>query len=205
MCEYLSRSNILKTDPSLRRQLLANALIRGPSCRFSDTFVRLIRTCAQLRSPLVIFLDDLQWSDGPSLRLLEALVKDGRALPLLLIGAYRDVEVDDSHALTRLVTGLQGSDVPLLQLHLGPLKLPDTTALVAACLGLPAHDPGHGQRCAELGALVQEKTEGNPFYCLQFLRSLVKDGLLHFDKHTGECRSATMRTRRVSSEVGYPV
>ena len=159
-------------------------------CRFSDTFVRLIRTCAQLRSPLVIFLDDLQWSDGPSLRLLEALVKDGRALPLLLIGAYRDVEVDDSHALTRLVTGLQGSEVPLLQLHLGPLKLPDTTALVAACLGLPAHDAGQGQRCAELGALVQEKTEGNPFYCLQFLRALVKDGLLQFDKHTGECRLA---------------
>lgn len=160
--------------------------------------MRLIRTCAQLRSPLVVFLDDLQWSDGPSLRLLEALVKDGAALPLLLIGAYRDVEVDDSHALTRLVTGLAGSEVPLLQLHLGPLKLPDTTALVATCLGLPQQDGQHLQHCAELGALVQEKTEGNPFYCLHFLRALVKDGLLQFDKHTGECRSGAKRATPLS-------
>jgi predicted ATPase len=170
--------------------MLSSARVLNIStCRFSDTFVRLIRTCAQLRSPLVLFLDDLQWSDGPSLRLLEALVKDGQSLPLLLIGAYRDVEVDESHALMRLVTCLKKGDVPLLQMHLGPLKLQDTTALVATCLGLEKRGATKGEPLGELGQLVQDKTEGNPFYSLQFLRSLVKDKLLQFDKDTGECRS----------------
>lgn len=109
-------------------------------------------------------------------------------MPLLLIGAYRDVEVDESHALMRLVTCLKKGDVPLLQMHLGPLKLQDTTALVATCLGLEKRGATKGEPLGELGQLVQDKTEGNPFYSLQFLRSLVKDKLLQFDKDTGECR-----------------
>jgi predicted ATPase len=149
-----------------------------------ETFVRLLRCCAQLRSPLVLFLDDLQWADSPSLRLLEALIKGDQGLPLLLIGAYRNLEVDERHALTRLIAAMTAQGVCLHMLKLGPLSLADTQALVATCLGV---DPA----CvAELGRLVQDKTEGNPFYELQFLRSLVRDDLLHFDKDTGECRSA---------------
>lgn len=146
--------------------------------------MRLLRCCAQLCSPLVLFLDDLQWADSPSLRLLEALIKGDQGLPLLLIGAYHNLEVDERHALTRLIAAITAQGVRLHMLKLGPLSLADTQALVATCLGV---DPA----CvAELGRLVQDKTEGNPFYELQFLRSLVRDDLLHFDKDTGECRSA---------------
>jgi predicted ATPase len=88
--------------------------------------VRLIWCCAQLRSPLVLFLDDLQWADSPSLRLLEALSKDEQGLPLLLIGAYRHLEVDESSALMRFMASLRQQGNRLLQLKLGPLGLQDT-------------------------------------------------------------------------------
>ena len=53
---------------------------------------------------------------------------------------------------------------------------------MAACIG-------EDSPCvAELSRVVQDKTEGNPFYELQFLSALVRDGLLYFDKDTGQCR-----------------
>lgn len=115
------------------------------SCRFLETFVRLIRCCAELRAPLALFLDDLQWADLPSLRLLEALARYEPDFPLLLIGAYRDLEVDERHPLTQLQASLaEQESLQLLTLHLGPLTRDDTQALVAACVGQ------EGQSVAEL-------------------------------------------------------
>ena len=97
--------------------------------------MRLIRCCAELRAPLVLFLDDLQWADSPSLRLLEALARYEQDFPLLLVGAYRHLEVDECHPLTRLKASLaQQESLQLLTLHLGPLTSDETQALVAACV-----------------------------------------------------------------------
>lgn len=89
--------------------------------------MRLLRCCAQMRAPLVLFLDDLQWADSPSLRFLEALTRDGAGAPLLLIGAYRSADADERHALTCLVAGLaQQEAVRVEKIELGPLPLADT-------------------------------------------------------------------------------
>ncbi len=64
--------------------------------RFNFTFVRFVRALAAQEHPFVLFLDDLQWADLPSLKLVELLLGDPSVGHLLIIGAYRDNEVQSS-------------------------------------------------------------------------------------------------------------
>lgn len=62
--------------------------------RFNYVFQKLINVVAQKEHPLVVFLDDLQWADSASLSLVRTLMMDSESLHLLLIGGYRDNEVN---------------------------------------------------------------------------------------------------------------
>jgi predicted ATPase len=122
---------------------------------------------------LVLFLDDLQWTDFASLKLLQYLTTHPDTPPVLLIGAYRDNEVDASHPLSRMLEELPKAGVRLTDLCLKPLSLTQTQRLVGDAL------PGAGQELVEpLSELIQEKTGGNPFFLLQLLQSLCKDGVV---------------------------
>ena len=67
--------------------------------RFHLIFLNFIRAFTLAENPLAIFLDDLQWADLPSLKLLELLLTEPEIHYLLIIGAYRDNEVDTAHPL----------------------------------------------------------------------------------------------------------
>ena len=88
--------------------------------RFRMVFHNFIRVFCRREHPLVIFLDDLQWADPASLTLLEAILADDEAEHLLLIGAYRDNEVDDSHPLVAMVEALKSSGGAVTEVPLGP-------------------------------------------------------------------------------------
>ena len=75
--------------------------------RFNLLFGRFIRALGQAGAPLVLFLDDLQWADVPSLRVLEQLITDEDAAHVLLLGAYRDNEVDAGHVLDSMLSRLR--------------------------------------------------------------------------------------------------
>jgi transcriptional regulator with GAF, ATPase, and Fis domain/predicted ATPase len=92
-----------------------------------------------------------------------------------LIGAYRDNEVDDGHLLSRTVRALHASSVRIDRIELAPLPLSELKRLVADCLR--RDDP----EIDALARLVAAKTEGNPFFVIQFLKTLYQEGLLRFD------------------------
>ena len=69
--------------------------------RFQLVFRRFLGVFARPEHPLALFLDDLQWLDAATLDLLEHLVTEPDVRHLLLIGAYRDNEVDPAHPLMR--------------------------------------------------------------------------------------------------------
>jgi len=146
--------------------------------RFRLVFQNFVGAVAGRERPLVVFLDDLQWADAASLGLLPSLLTNPEIEGLLLIGAYRDNEVDEGHLLTRSVAGLEAAGARVERITLGPLDLPDLTQLVADCLR--RGDP----ETQALARLVVQKTEGNPFFVRQFLRTLWEEGLLQFD-HDG--------------------
>lgn len=142
--------------------------------RFHLTLQRFVSIFAQPDHPLVLYLDDLQWADGASLRLMEQLLNTAKPPCLLLIGAYRDNEVGKSHLLTTMLGRLEQDAINVTPIHLEPLTLSQTCALVADTLYQPT------DQVTELAAIVLEKTRGNPFFIGEFLQSLYTNGLIHF-------------------------
>ncbi|MBX2863024.1 MAG: PAS domain S-box protein, partial [Leptolyngbyaceae cyanobacterium MAG.088] len=145
--------------------------------RFNLIFGKFIRVFTSPTHPLVIFLDDLQWVDSASLNLFKLLVDDESAY-LLLLGAYRDNEVLPTHPLMLMVNEIQHLGATLNTLTLGPLRENDIDHLVADTL----HDAIELAR--PLSQLVHQKTQGNPFFAIQFLQGLYSDGWITFNQET---------------------
>lgn len=144
--------------------------------RLFHTMGQLVRALAAPQHPLVLFLDDLQWADRPSLELLLRLATDPATTHVLLLGAYRDNEVDASDPLTKMAADLEAAGAPARTLALGPLAVGDARALLADAL---ASDP---QAVRPLAQLCQEKTAGNPFFLGRFLVAVHERGLVRFDR-----------------------
>ncbi|HRI54803.1 MAG TPA: AAA family ATPase, partial [Pseudomonadota bacterium] len=144
--------------------------------RFALTFQNFLRVIATAEHPLILFLDDLQWADSASLRLLQILLGDPQSSHLLLIGAYRDNEIDSRHRLPLALAEIKRSGATVETLSLVPLGLPEVLALLADALNT---DPA---RVEPLARLALGKTQGNPFFLSQFLLELYRSELLFFDR-----------------------
>ncbi len=144
--------------------------------RFQRVFRRFLNAFATREHPLALFVDDLLWLDDATLELFVHLFTHSEVKHLLLIGAYRDNEVDSSHHLSRTLGALHDANAKLLEIVLTPLELDDVDRLISEalhCTQLTAHP---------LAQLVHEKTGGNPFFVIQFLTVLVAEELLSLDQ-----------------------
>ncbi|MET4198743.1 AAA family ATPase, partial [Bradyrhizobium sp. LA6.12] len=147
--------------------------------RFRLVFRRFIGALARSNQPLALFLDDLQWVDAATLDLLEELLRpDLGQGHLILIGAYRDNEVAAAHPLMKKLDVIKAAGGEVADIKLSPLAQEHLEQLVADALRCEL------ERAASLAKLVHMKTGGNPFFAIQFLSSLVEEGLLTFD-HDG--------------------
>ncbi len=146
--------------------------------RFQLVFRRFLGVFARPEHPLALFLDDLQWLDSATLDLIEHLVLHPEVRHLLLIGAYRDNEVSPSHPLARMLARLREAGGRAQEILLAPLMPDDVERLLADALH------ADHERARPLAGLVFEKTDGNPFFTIQFLLALIEEGLLAFDSGT---------------------
>jgi len=142
--------------------------------RFNVVFQRFIRVFATAEHPLVLFLDDLQWADVATLDLLQVLITDPESRWLLVIGAYRDNEVDAAHPLRAALDRLAASGQRTTAIALGPLQDDDVAELVRDTLRA-------GDEASELAALTAAKTAGNPFFVSEFLKTLHDERLVRYD------------------------
>jgi predicted ATPase len=159
--------------------------------RFNLVFQNFIRAFCTKEHPLVIFLDDLQWADSATLKLMELMMTDanttnkssslssplagGTEGGLFLIGAYRDNEVSPTHPLMMTVDGLRNVGVTVNFITLAPLALEPICQLIADTL----HSDTSSVK--PLAELVVRKTEGNPFFVNEFLKTLYAENLLSFN------------------------
>ncbi len=165
--------------------------------RFNLLFQKFIRVFATQEHPLVIFLDDLQWSDSASLKLMQLLLSDSDTGFLLLIGAYRDNEVSPAHPLMLTLDEIQKTHATINRITLAPLDRPSLNCLIADTLSCPP------ERAISSTELVLAKTKGNPFFTNQFLKSLYEDGLISFDFSCNywQCDIAQVKAISVSDDV----
>jgi predicted ATPase/signal transduction histidine kinase len=141
--------------------------------RFNLVFQNFVKVFCRENHPLIIFLDDLQWVDAASLRLISLMMQD---IPhLLLIGAYRDNEVNALHPLMLTIEEMQEQYISVQTLTLSALDLNHLNQLVSDTLHLPL------EQTLPLAKLVLEKTGGNPFFVGEFLKTLYAEYLLEFN------------------------
>lgn len=164
--------------------------------RFNILFSELLKLFASEQHPLVMFLDDLQWSDFASLDLVKSFVRRGAGAHLLLVGAYRDNEVGPAHPMTQMLEDLRQEKALIYELQVGPLKKQHVAEMI--------QDTFYGfQKVQDISDIVMRKAEGNPFFTRQFLTSLVRQNDFYFDaiKQRWCCDLQSIRLRDVSENV----
>jgi PAS domain S-box-containing protein len=169
--------------------------------RFNLVFQNFVKAISQKTHPLVVFLDDLQWADAASLHLIQSLMNDEDNRYLLLIGAYRDNEVNSSHPFMLTVEGIRQTGRPIRTLEVENLSLPAVTELVGDTLYQP--------QVADLTGLIYEKTQGNAFFTTEFFKTLYEEDLIRFevvdhgDNQLGQWRwdLEAIRSRELSDNV----
>jgi predicted ATPase/signal transduction histidine kinase len=157
--------------------------------RLRLVFGRLFAACAKPDHPLAMFIDDMQWADTASLALLTNLLIDGDTRHLLIIGAYRDNEVDAAHPTVRALEAARRGGARIRDIVLEPLAAEDLGRLVA--------DTVHASpaEAAPLASLVRDKTGGNPFFAIQFLTALYHKRSIWFDREAHRWRWDVARIR----------
>jgi predicted ATPase/GAF domain-containing protein len=143
--------------------------------RFQTVFTQFLSVCASEEHPLIVFLDDWQWMDVASMRLISDLLTTIHLRYFLLIGAYRDNEVAPTDPLMITLDGLRQHQVLINQIVLAPLQRADVAHLLTDTLHAAPEQVG------PLTDLVYEKTAGNPFFTTQFLNRLADERLLSFN------------------------
>ncbi|MBL4706526.1 MAG: AAA family ATPase, partial [Flavobacteriales bacterium] len=146
--------------------------------RFNYVFRNFIRTITRREHPIVLFIDDLQWADTASLKLLQLLMQDSGNHYLLIVGAYRENEIKASHSLVKTIQEIKEKSNRLTDIALGNLTYEDVRDLIRATV------KQNDEYLNPLIDLVFKKTLGNPFFLTQFLRSLYEEELLSFDFET---------------------
>ncbi len=143
--------------------------------RFNLVFQNFIKVFCEPEHPLVIFLDDLQWADSASLKLIQLLVTDEKTRHLLIIGAYRDNELGQSNPLYSLLQTLKADGIEYSHRKLRPLESNHIHQWISETLCAPQ------DQILGLVDLVLQKTGGNPFFTAMFLNSLYAEKHLSFD------------------------
>ncbi|MBK5965668.1 hypothetical protein CCR95_16650 [Thiocystis minor] len=165
--------------------------------RLRALLVALIRRIATPPHPLVLFLDDLQWADQPSLDLIGALLQDRTINGFLLLGAYRGNAVDADHPLSRLLRQPTAAGNPPPVLTLTDLTPDDLALMLADLLDMQP------DAVRPLAAALHAKTGGNPFFTLEFIQALSRDGALRPAPEPGAWHwdTASIASRPASANV----
>ncbi|MEM9539949.1 MAG: AAA family ATPase [Cyanobacteria bacterium P01_E01_bin.42] len=142
--------------------------------RFNRVFKKFINTFATKDHPLVVFLDDLQWADNASLKLIQELITDVESQYLLLMGAYRDNEVSPTHPTIITIEEIKKAGSIVNNIVLSPLHRDNIREFVSDTLQ-------ESEKSQDLADLLFNKTQGNPFFLTQLFKTLYQEKLLFFD------------------------
>jgi predicted ATPase/class 3 adenylate cyclase len=137
---------------------------------------RFLAAFAVPERPLVMFFDDLQWADPPSLLLLEALAADPALSHLVLIAGYRNNEMGAGHPLRGTLDTLRKAAGVIVDIVLGPLQSAHLGSLLADTLHAESGD------VQSLAAHIHTVSGGNPFVAREFLRALYMRGFFEYEE-----------------------
>ncbi|MCC5813895.1 MAG: AAA family ATPase [Leptospira sp.] len=147
--------------------------------RFYAVFQDFIKTFADKEHPLVLFLDDLQWADNPSLDFIKSLITDYSVKYFFVMLSYRDNEVDTSHPFQLLINDIAEEGILPELIELKPLTVDNLADLVSEALSTDKNS------VQSLASIIYSKTNGNPFFVSELLKQLISEELIYL-KTEGE-------------------
>ena len=146
--------------------------------RFNIVFQNFMRAISSAEHPMLIYLDDLQWADVPSLKILENYVLNKQSSHTLIIAAYNADEINETCVMMPTIDMLKKSGAWINTIKLHPLTLKHTTNLLVDAL--------HQDEITvqPLANVCYEKTKGNPFSLELFLKRLYSEKIIYFNDET---------------------
>ncbi len=139
--------------------------------RAKKALYQFLATVSQALFPMILFIDDLQWADTPSLEVIELLCKDHELLNLLLIIAYRDHEEKSIEKVTDLTNIPQIKD-NYMSIQLQELMVLDIKVYLQFIFGVNAENIDY------LARMIYGLTLGNPFYIKEIIDIFIKEGIV---------------------------
>ncbi|MDB6153359.1 MAG: ATP-binding region, ATPase domain protein [Chthoniobacteraceae bacterium] len=140
--------------------------------RLRLTVLELLRSIVSPSRPLVMVVDDLQWAGSVPIHFIESILMDGRVRGLLLVGAYRESEVDETHPLATVLPRWERLGSAPLSIRLKNLPPVYLGVLLEEMLRLRPRD------AARLAEAVGTRTDGNPYDTVEMVNALRRDGTL---------------------------
>lgn len=147
--------------------------------KFKILMQNFFRVLANSGRPLILFLDDLQWGDQQTLGLLEICMEDRQLKNILIIGAFRGNEVDETHPLQAILRKVSQNSSSIFTLNLSPLDFGTLVKFIGHCTNQ------NSITATPLAAFLFERTQGNPFGTIEFLKWLEFKNYLKPDPDTG--------------------
>lgn len=145
--------------------------------RFKYVFANFIKIFCKPEHPVVLFLDDLQWMDLGTLRLLEHIISDTDLEYFLLVGCFRSNELHETHPLRDVMKGWGAQGVNFTRLDLTPLCKNGVADMLSDVFSLQSCD------LDDFTEFILNRTGGNPFFLRQYLSKLYQEGRVWFDKN----------------------
>lgn len=139
--------------------------------RLRQAGLGVLRAIVSPERPIVMVIDNLQWAGAYPIEFLGAVLTDEELPGLLLVGAYRDGELEDSPLPAMEARWVRIGAVPT-RLHLDNLSPAQLGTLLAEMLRLPP------DRAAELADAVNVHTGGNPYDTVELVNALRREGIL---------------------------
>ena len=168
-----------KSDPETERYLLFEAIAGWLEAQSTI-------------APTLLVLDDLHWAAEPTLHMLRHVLQSERNMNLLVIGTYRDTEIDRTHPLGALLAHLRRSE-GVDRIALRGLDRDGVVDLVERASGNELNE-----QARELAVALHDETGGNPFFAIEVLVSLVERGAIYQDAE------GVWRSEMSIDEVGIP-
>lgn len=165
--------------------------------RLKLTFTSFLSVLASEARAIHLFLDDLQWIDLGSLDLIQHILTQRSLQNIVVLGAYREDEVDPAHPLMTMITASEGAGAKVGRLALGPIAQSHVVELVLDLFGCERAE------AEPLAALVWAKTRGNPFFVSQLFGVLHEDHLIRFDTRLWAWRwnIAEIEAKEISNDL----
>jgi len=147
--------------------------------RLFDALARFLQSLSARRG-LLVFLDDLHWADHGTLQLLHYVLRHLRDDRLLVLGCYREVELDRAHPLSAALVEWNreriATRIPLTRLPLG-----DTERMLATMFS-------QERVSSDFAAAIHRETEGNPFFVEEVVKSLIENGQIYRENNRWQRR-----------------